>query len=352
MRFKNKCVLVLCLVLLVTLFSACNSGYVPYNYDLDKYIRLGEYKEISYQFVNIGVSDADVQQAVWQDMRENGYGQSSEIHSGEVLLGDIVTIDFTGSIDGEDVPALAATGLKLEIGSETFLDGFESGLIGQDIGEKCNLQVTFPKDYIKVAYAGKTADYEVTIHSAERVECPELTDAIVADISDDSTVDEYTAAVRSELEKQAVAEADADIEQEVWDKIVDAAQVIEYPKKAIEYLSDQTRKEFENTAAEKDQTLDEYLQSNDLTTEEFEQYVLARAQSVCKEEMVMHAIARKESIEVSAKEVKQLAQTYADTYDYKSIKELYKNYSQELVEQTLLYQKVKDFVVENAKEIG
>ena len=350
MRLKKNYVVCFFVLLALTL-SACKSAYVPYDYKLDKYITLGEYTGISYDYVNIGVNDSDLQQAIWNDMQENGYGENVQIASGEVLQGDVLTLDIRGKIADEIDPDLAATNVSLVVGDGTFLDEFESKLIGEKIGDTSTIEVTFPDDYIKVAYAGKTAIYFVEIHSAQRLKCPELTDAIVADISNYATVAEYTDAMQKKLEQQAVVNADEEIEQLVWDKVVAGATVTEYPEKAIEYLKSRIYKEFEDAASEKEQTFSEFLKENKFTKDEFESYALNRAQKVCKEEMVMHAIARAEKLEVSSGEIKQLAQTYADTYDFASLKDLYKVHSKEMIEQTVLFQKVKDFVVASAKQI-
>ncbi len=342
----------LIVLLCLSFLAGCSSPYVPYDYDVTKYITLGEYKGIACEFIDIGVTDADMQQAIWSDMKAKGFGEQTTVSSGDVLWGDTVLIDFSGTIDGVSDQSLGAVGYSLTIGADVFLEDFELGLIGQTIGKSCTLEVTYPKDYIKLAYAGKTAVYTVMIHSVTRLEYPELTDEIVQEISSYQTVDEYTAARRSELEKESLADADADRETEVWEKVVANATVISYPEDAIEYLTEQLTKEFEQTAAKQEMTIEEYLADNNIASDEFNAYILNRARSLCKEEMVMHAIARQEGLEVKADEIDQLAATYAENYDFDSVKELYSEYSKELIEQTLLYQKVKDFVVASAKEVG
>ncbi len=350
MKIKRRISWLIIIFLIIVSLTGCKKEYIPYDYDISKFIALGEYKGIATEFINIGVSDGDLQQAIWMDMKEHGYGTSSKITKGKVINGDIVIIDFTGSIDGKEDSALGATGISLEIGSETFLDGFEQGLLGQTIGEKCHVDVVYPEDYIKIAYAGKTVSYEIMIHSAARMTYPELTDEIVADISSHKTVDSYYTEKRAEMEKISLRQEDERREEELWKTVVANAKVIEYPENAIEFLSKDTQKQFEEAAKEEGKTLQEYLGSNQLTDAEFSDYVLSRAKRLCKDEMVMYAIARQESIDVSEEEIKQLAQTYVDNYGYDSIKDLYSGYGKALIKQTLLYQKVKDFVVANATE--
>ncbi len=336
-------------VLMIGMLSSC-SGYVPYDYDVSKYITLGEYKELSCDFIDIGVSDADLQVGINTKLKEHGYGSREEITSGSIILWDDVTIDMVGSVDGKNDDSLSLSGYKLEVGSATFLEDFEQALIGQPIGEAFEFDVAFPIDYIKVAYAGKNVHYKVTVTSVSRMVYPELDDKIVADISDAVTVDEFLSELRTELEEESIRQADLDRESSLWQQVVDNATVVEYPKDAVEYLTQKLRTQFEDAAAKDSLTLKEYLNENSLTIDELNGYITARVESICKDEMVMYAIARQEGIEVSKDEIEQLAESYLDTYGYKSIKELYKNHSKDLIEQTLLYQKVKDFILANAVE--
>ncbi len=352
MKFSKRCILFLTSVIIVSLLAGCGSKYVPYNYSLDKYIQLGQYKGISYDFVGVNASEDALQQTINEDLKNNGYGQPGQITSGKIMTGDVVTVDFSGSIDGVVDNALSASALEIEIGAGLFLDEFEDGLVGQKIGEECKISVLFPDDYVKLAYAGKTAEYTVKILSAKRNQYPELTDDIVSEISEHKTVEEYKKAMQQKTAEDAVVAADEEREQTVWDIAVKNATVSEYPEKAINYLVEECRGEFKSKADEKEQTFTQFLEENSLTGEEFEQYLINRSQKICKEEMVVYAIARAESINVSNKEIKALAKKYMETYGYKSASELYKDYSKEKVKQSILYQKVKDFVLENAKQVG
>ncbi len=348
-KFKSLFILI-CILLILFSMSACQKAYQPYDYDLGKYITLGEYKGISYQPIVLDVTDADVQTRINSEMKEHGYGEDFTITSGEVLYGDVVKMDYTGKIDGKEDKSLATKGYQLVVGSDTFLEDFEMGLIGKEIGKVNELTVLFPKEYIKTAYAGKSVVFTVTIHSAERKKFPELTDEIVSDISEYKTVNEYLDAIKNDLEKEALVEAEEAKAQAIWTTVVDNAKVIEYPQQALDYLIENSNKQFEETATASGLTLEAYLQQNQTTLAEYEVYAKELAQSYCKDEMVMHSIARKEGIEVTEQEIEALAQTYTKTYGYKSIKDLYKKHSKGLIEQTILYQKVKDFVVENAVE--
>ena len=349
MRKFKFIILLSIFVLTISLLSSC-STYLPYDYDVSKYITLGEYKGLRCEFIDIGVSDADLQMGINTKLKENGYGSRTEISSGSVILWDEVTIDMVGSIDGKNDESLMLNNYKLEVGSNMFLAEFEQALIGQPIGKPFEFDVAFPDDYIKVSYAGKNVHYKVTVTTASRMVYPDLDDKIISDISDNATVDEFLEDLRNELEVESIKQADVDRENSLWQQVVANANVVEYPKDAVEYLTENLRTQFEDVAAKDSLTLNEYLTENNLTIDELNAYIKNRVESICKDEMVMYAIARQEGIEVSNKEIDRLAESYLNTYGYKDLKELYKNHSKFLVEQTLLYQKVKDFIVASAVE--
>lgn len=334
-------------IVLGMVLTACGS-YTPYDYDLGKYITLGEYEGLYYEYSDIEVTDSDVTQAINSQLRASGYGQAQTITSGEILYGDIVTMNFIGSVDSQLVSELGGNDYKLEIGTGTFLDDFELGLIGNTIGKNFSLEIVFPIDYIKIAYAGKTVVYDIVVTSVSRMGYPELTDTIVADISDYATVDEYTAAERAELEQKFLQLADEEREEALWEQVVANATVSSYPEKATKYLTETYQEQFTEQAENNDMTVSEYLEENNLSWDEINAYIDNNVKATCKDEMVMYSIARTEGLTVSEQEIEQLAESYVETYKYDSVKQLYKEYGKELIKQTLLYQKVKDFIVENA----
>lgn len=349
MKKKRLLSLILAAVMVLGTFASCSS-YVPYNYDVSKYITLGEYKGLECDYIDIGVSDADLQAGIHARLKENGYGERKEITTGSVILWDDVTLDMSGSVDGKNDAALSLSDYQLEVGSSTFLDEFEQMLIGQPIGKSVEFDVAFPDDYIKVNYAGKNVHYNVTVKTVSRMVYPELDDQIVTDISESETVDEFMTVLRTELEEESIKKSDEDREKQLWDQVVSNATVVEYPKDAVDYLTQNFRTQFEEAAEKDSLTLKEYLSENNLTVDELNTYIRNRVEKICKDEMVMYAIARQEGLEASNDEIEQLAESYLDTYGYKSTKELFKHHSKELVEQTILYQKVKDFIVTNAVE--
>ncbi len=340
---------VIIMILIVLTFSSCKS-YVPYNYDVSKYIELGEYKGLSTDFVDIGVSDEDLQQGVNNLLKDNGYGKPETITSGSVILGDKIIIDVIGSVGGVVDNALALNNYELIVGSGTFLDEFEQKIIGQPIGKDFEIDVLFPEDYIKVIYAAKTVHYQIKITSATRMSYPELDEQILKDISEFSSIDALLDDLRARLEEETIKQADIDRENQLWEQVVKNTTVIDYPKDALDFITKNLKSKFEKAAEKENISLKEYLSKNNLTLDEVQEYIDSQAKRTCKDEMVMYAIARQEDIEVTKAEIKTLSLKYVEEYGYKDVNELYKTHSKDLVEQTLLYQKVKDFIVANALE--
>ena len=319
-----------------------------YDFDLSKYITLGDYKGICYERLQDTVGEEELQNAINTDFKEHGYGTAQTLENGVIKSGDTVSLSYEGYLNGEKKSDISAENITITVGNGEYLEDFENGLADRNIGEEFSLQVSFPEDYIKVAYAGKTVEYKVVIHSATRMAYPKLDDEIAAQISDFTDVQSYKEAKIESLKKKKLEEENDRIEQEVWQKVVDAAEVKEYPKKQLETLADRCRQQFEQTAQNNQQTFSEYLKDNNITNEEFELYAQSYAKRYCKDEMVMYAIARNENLQASDAEIESLALKYADNYGYDSVKELYKAYDKALIEQTILYQKVKDFVVAQA----
>lgn len=345
----KKLKFLIAIVTIIFTFTAC-SAYVPYNYDVTKYITLGEYKGLSCEFIDFGVSDADLQAGVNEQLKANGYGKAQKITDGSVILGDKIVFNVTGRVDNITDDSLALSGYELVVGSGTFLDEFEQALLGQPIGKSFEVAVTFPDDYIKVAYAGKTVEYNVEITLATRMSYPELDDQIVSDISDAATVEEYLDDLRQILEEEEIKQADIDRENQLWEQAVANATVVEYPKDALEHITEELKTQFEKAAEDESLTLEEYLTENNLTINEATDYIAAQAKRICKDEMVMYAIARQEDLVASKSEIKGLSLKYVEEYGYKNVKDLYKSHSKESIEQIILYQKVKDFVLTNSVE--
>ena len=175
-----------------------------------KYVELGDYKGIEYTREVAEVTDTQIQSQV--DSLLSSLTETTEVTDRPIEEGDTANIDFVGTMNGEEFDGGSGEGFDLEIGSDSFIDGFEDGLIGHSVGEKVSLDLTFPENYQSEDLAGKDVNFAVTINSISVKTTPELTDEVVKENTDYDTVDAYKDSVRKDLEKQAEEDADSQVE--------------------------------------------------------------------------------------------------------------------------------------------
>lgn len=352
---RRKIIAILLAIVTLMSMAACSKQYVPYDYDLSTYVTLGDYKEnITYKYSVAEVTEQDVLAQIHADMKEKGYGEEAELKEGVISNGDTVVMDFDGFIDDKKVDSACATDYSLEIGSNTLIPGFESGLVGKKIGEEITLNLTFPEDYGNEDFNGKPVVFKVTVKSAKHVKYPDLTMDILKEISKEKTIEDYRKSIITTLEKQNLETAEQQKESEIWNAVVKNAKLVEegkYPQDALdEYVKSMTTY-YTNVATQSEKTLETYVSENfGLTLEQFNTTIASMAQQSVFEEMVYNAIARAEGIEATAKEVETLAKQYADTYGFSSVDAFYESNPKYKVEQSIIYEKVMELLVKNAKE--
>ncbi|HOO27447.1 MAG TPA: trigger factor, partial [Lachnospiraceae bacterium] len=194
----------------------------------EDYISLGEYEGLEVTRVSTEVTDEEIQQQI--DSILSDYATTEEITDRtDVQEGDVVNIDYTGTLDGEVFDGGSAQGFDLEIGSGRFIDGFEEGLIGADVGDTVTLNLTFPGEYSNNPdLAGKDVVFAVKINSISKSELPEFNDAFIAQESSGqfSTVVDFKAYMTEQMESSRKEYADSIMYTELLDEAVDNAEVI------------------------------------------------------------------------------------------------------------------------------
>ena len=216
--------------------------------------------------------------------------------------GNIVTMDFVGTKDG--VPFEGGTGhdYELELGSGTFIPGFEEQLVGVKAGEEREVVVTFPTDYAATELAGKEAVFKCTVSAVKKKELPALDDEFAKDISEFSTFDEYKADVKAQLEKQAEERAERNYEDAIADKVVEIAEVY-IPDVMKEREAEEMAQEFEARLQYQGLSLDKYLDYVKMTREQLLDEYKESAEKRVKTRLVMEAIVEKEKLEISQEEI-------------------------------------------------
>lgn len=275
---------------------------------------LGEYKGLTVPKQNTEVTDADVD-AELEKRRE----QQAELvlkEDGVSEKGDTVTIDYKGTVDGEAFDGGAAENHSIEIGSNTFIPGFEDQLIGHKAGDEFDVVVTFPEDYQAKELAGKEATFATTMHEVKTKELPELDDDFAKDIDEEvETLIELKAKTKEQLEKSKKEEAEAAVQNAAIDKAVANAEIKELPQAMIEsevhnqmdqYLGNMQRQGIDPKM---------YYQLTGTTEEDLHKQFESDADQRVRTDLVLNAIVKAEDIEPSQEEIDHEIDTLAADYN-------------------------------------
>ena len=336
--------LVLCVIMAFCL-SSCGTEVSYDDYDLSKYIKVGDYKGMEVASYSISVTDDEVETAIQSALDEAATDKGTAIENG-----DVVNIDYTGKLDGKKFDGGSAEGYDLTIGSGTFIDGFESGLIGKKVGEKTDLELTFPEDYSSEDLQGKDVVFTVKINSATRKEVPVLDEDFVKNTTEFETVEEYRADLEKKLYDEKEQEAINNQKTTLWSNLLENVEVKKYPERELDYYIQFNSDQMDTMAKEYDMTRDELLAAYDFGDEdEFAATNEDSSKQRVKQEMLIEYIAQKEGLEYTEKEKDALIKNYENAgYDEKTIKTQTGRTMDEYVDMELLYGKVLDFLLDNA----
>lgn len=262
-------------------------------------VKLGKYKGLSIEKKVEKVTAKQVDEAVEQ-AREK---QARIVETDEAAKnGDIVNIDFVGSVDGVKFDGGSAESYDLELGSGSFIPGFEEQLVGAKKGEKKDVNVKFPEDYHAEELKDKNALFECTINAVKKKELPALDDEFVKDVSEFDTLAEYKADVKNKLMKDAEDRADREFEDALVQAVVDNADV-EVPQAMIDQEAEDMAREFEYRLSYQNIKLDDYLKYLNMTRDQLlDEYKEQAAKSV-KVRLVMEAIVKAEELKFEEKDI-------------------------------------------------
>ncbi len=332
--------------------TGCGSNEKAKKYS--KYVELGDYKGIEYTMDVAEVTDDQVNQQI--DSFLDGLAETEEVTDRAVEDGDTVNIDFTGTKDGEEFEGGSSEGYDLVIGSGSFIDGFEDGLIGHEIGDEVSLDLTFPEEYSQNEdLAGQDVNFKVTINSISVKNTPELTDKVVADNTDYDNVEDYKASVRKSLEDSNKSSAEQQAQADVFNKVVENSKITGYDEDEVNELIDKEFDTFKQTAESYKSygySYDDVLAANGYSSEdELKEGITQYVKKYLDQVMVLYCIADKEGITVSSEETDAMVEEYMTTYSVKTKDEVYDYFGDDYFEVSILSQKVRDFLMENAVQV-
>lgn len=313
-------------------------------------VQLGQYKGIEVEKIEYNVTDEDVQKEL-ENMR-NKNARLVAVEDRPVQKGDIVNINFTGYVEGQPFEGGSAENYVLEIGSNTFIEGFEDQLIGARIGEEMEVKVKFPDDYHAENLAGKDAVFKVKVNEIKVKELPELDDEFAKEVSEFETLEELKNDIREKLKRQAEYRAKNELTDAVVKKVVDNA-VVDIPDVMIQHEIDNILGDYDLSLRYQGSNLESYLQYLGMPMEQFRNSLKQEAANRVKSSLVIEKIAKVENIEVTQEEIDKELEEIAKTNNL-DVQKLKESRDEEYIEHLkghILVEKTIDFLVNNSKII-
>lgn len=271
-------------------------------------IILGNYKGIKIPLDKIEITEEQIDQEVNKIADRNS--RMVDVSDRAVINGDSLTIDYSGSVNGEKFEGGTAQMQTLVIGSNTFIPGFEPQLIGMNKGETKDIDVKFPDDYQAENLKGANAVFTVTVHEIKSKEMPKIDDEFAKDVSEFNTLDEYKASIRSRLFTEAASRAEQVAENKLIEAICKNVDV-EIPQPMVERQIDNMIEEFEYSLKYQGLKLDDYLKYTKQTKEAMRKVYQERAVNAVKTRLVIEAIISAENIQPSAEKIEEKIAEYA-----------------------------------------
>ena len=310
-------------------------------------VKLGDYKGVEVDKIDATVTDEDVDKDIEAEQQKNA--RMIDVDDRPVQAGDIIKLDFKGSVDGVPFEGGEGTDYTLEIGSNTFIPGFEDQLIGAEIDKDIDVNVTFPEEYHAENLAGKPAVFACKVKEIQVKELPELDDDFASEVSEFDTLDEYKADVRKKLEKAAADKAQVETENAVIDKVVENAEV-DVPAAMIEEQVNNQINEFAQRLQYQGMNLDTYLKYTGSTREIMAEQFRPQAAKTVKNSLVIEAVMKAEGIEATDEDVEfeivDMAKRYGMELD--KLKELLGDAEKENIKSNLAMQKTVTMLANNA----
>ena len=317
---------------------------ITFSLELYPQVTLGEYKNLSAPKMSAEVTDDDVMKQIRNTAKRNARMLSVDR---EAQMGDTANIDFDGYLDGERFDGGKAEGFDLELGSGSFVPGFEEQVVGMNIGEEKDIDITFPEDYVE-NLAGKAVVFKVKLNSLTTPELPELDDDFAQDVSEFDTFDEYKADVRSSMEKAKSDEADAKFRTEIMTQACDNL-VVDVPETMIDMkLNEILRNYAANFGVTGDDVKTEDLMKlMGLDKDTVDATLRPAAVYQVKQELLLEAVAAAENIEVTDEDTDEYIKGAAETVNAKP-EDILNYFGMDFIRNEFKKEKATKIIIESA----
>ncbi len=312
-------------------------------------VTLGEYKGVEVDKADVTVTDADVEDQIRKVQESNS--RTVEVTDRAAADGDITKIDFEGFVDGVAFEGGKGTDYPLTLGSHSFIDTFEEQIVGHNIGEEFDVNVTFPEEYGAEELAGKEAVFKVTLKGISEKQLPEADDEFASEVSDFETMEEYKESLKAELAEKKEKEAKSAKEDAAVEKAVENATVVisdmQIRDTASNMLDDMAR-----NLQQQGLSMEMYMQYTGMTEEQLMDQMVPRAEDRIKSRAVLEAVAAAESITVSDEELDEKYQEIADQYkmELQAVKDALGENGKKGITEDILVQKAITVITDAAVE--
>ncbi|MEI3338727.1 MAG: trigger factor [Eubacterium sp.] len=311
-------------------------------------VKLGKYVGVTVTKIDTTATDEEVEIAINQERENNARVINVEDRS--IESGDTAVIDYEGFVDGVAFEGGKGENHPLEIGSGSFIPGFEDQLIGKNIGDDVEVNVTFPEEYHSEDLAGKAAVFKVKVHEIKTKEIPELDDEFAQDVSEFDTVAEYRDSVKAKLEERKATEAKRAQEDEALKKIVEKSEM-DIPDAMLETQCEDMINQFAQQMAQQGLSMDQYMQFSGMTIEQLKEQVRPEALERIQSELVLEAIAKEEKIEITDEDIDAEIEKMAEMYNMEAdkLKSYMGEAEKENMKADMAVQKALEFIMDSVK---
>lgn len=309
-------------------------------------ITIKAYKGLEAEKAEVSVTAEEVDARI-EAMRERN-ARTIAVEDRAAANGDITIIDFEGFVDDKAFEGGKAEKYELELGSGSFIPGFEDQIVGHNTGDSFDVNVKFPEEYGASELAGKDATFKVTLHEIKVKELPELDDEFAKDLDYD-TVDELKKGIEADMLAHKQSDAEKEFEGKLMDKLVENVEV-EVPEVMYDTQAQENINNFAQRLAQQGIDVDTYLQYMGTDKADFEKTMREQAIPQVKLGLALDEIAKLEKLEVTAEDLEEEFKKLAEMYgmEVEKIKSLI---AEDLLKSDLLKEKVVKFVVDNAKAL-
>ncbi|MDU2211360.1 MAG: trigger factor, partial [Eubacterium sp.] len=312
-------------------------------------VELGTYKGVEVEKADTEVTDADVEEELKKVQEQNS--RTVTVEDRAVKDGDMTVIDFEGFVDGVAFEGGKGENYPLTIGSHSFIDNFEEQLIGMNIGEEKEINVTFPEEYHAEELKGKPATFKVSVKEIKEKQLPELDDDFAQDVSDFDTLAEYKEDLKKTISVRKENEAKAKKEDEAIAKIVETSKM-DIPEAMINTQVNRMVEDFAQRLQQQGLSIDQYFQYTGMTADKIVEEMKPEAVKRIQTRLVLEAVAKAEDIQVSDEEFDAELQKMADMYkmELSQIKEFMGEFEVKQIRSDIAIQKAVDLIVNSTVE--